>query len=103
MRFNPWKARQDLVADIFLYPRDEGGRSDAIEAGWGCSCLPSRDEVHAGWQGWPLLNSAVLAPGETGCFGWMFEAGEQAAASLRDAATFFLWDDGIIGEARIIG
>jgi hypothetical protein len=103
MRFNPWKARQDLVAEVFLYPPDQAGRAEAIEAGWGCSCLVSRDRSEPAWQGWPLLNSAVLAPGQAGCFGWMFEAGEEAAASLRAVGTFFLWEGDIIGEARIVG
>ena len=103
MRFNPWKARQDLVATVFLYPPGRGGRAHAIEAGWSCSCIPANasDEHH--WQGWPLLNSVVLHPGESGCFGWMFAEGEQATARLREAGSFLLWEERIIGEARVLG
>jgi hypothetical protein len=45
----------------------------------------------------------VLAPGETGRFGWMPAAGDQANANLRREGTLFLWEGQVIGEARIVG
>jgi len=58
-----------------------------------------------GWHGWDcriLLNGASIAPGETRRLGFIFLSGEEAAAIMRKAGKFYLWEGGIIGEAIVV-
>lgn len=95
-------ARQDLVADVWLYPTDQGGRRQPVFSGWGCPCKTTLAPEDQAWDGWPILGGVELKPGETGRFGWMFLSGETAASKMREAGQFYLWEGRIIGEAVVI-
>ena len=91
-----------LTADVTMYPTDRGGRASLTLPGWGCPCCLSKDTPIVGYDGWPLLGEAPLAPGECRRLGFVFLSGEQSAAMFRAAGTFFLWEGGFIGEAVVV-
>ncbi|MBB5986935.1 hypothetical protein [Sphingobium lignivorans] len=96
------RARQDLIADVWLYPTDQGGKSQSVFSGWDCPCKTTLDPEEPAWDGWPILGEVELCPGETGRFGWMFLSGDQAASQMRQAGKFYLWEGRIIGEAVVV-
>ena len=91
-----------LVADLTLYPTSLGGRESAAFPGWGCPCCISKGEPIVGYDGWPLLGESPLEPGEQRRVGFVFSSGEEAAAIMRNAGRFYLWEGGFIGEAIVI-
>jgi len=94
----------ELIADLWLYPTEDGGRKQAVGLGWGCPCT-IQSEQGSGWvgyDGWPLLGDQLMMPGERRQVGYVFLAGLQAIGYLQSAAKFYLWEGRIIGEATII-
>jgi hypothetical protein len=91
-----------LVADVRLYPTEEGGRRSTALPGWGCPCCVSRQEPIVGYDGWPLLGDTPIGPGERRRLGFVFLSGEEAAVIMREAGTFYLWEGGFIGEAKVV-
>lgn len=91
-----------LVADVTLYPMDAGGRKSAAYPGWGCPCCISQREPVVGYDGWPLLEDTPIGPGEKRRLGFVFLSGEEAAGIMRDAGTFYLWEDRFVGEAKVV-
>lgn len=91
-----------LVADVTLYPTEEGGRKSAAFPGWGCPCCVSRQEPITGYDGWPLLGDTPIKPGEKRRLGFVFLSGREAADIVRDVGKFYLWEGRFIGEARVI-
>lgn len=65
-----------LTADVTMYPSDRGGRASLALPGWGCSCCLSKDTPIVGYDGWPLLGDAPLAPGDSRRLGFVFLSGE---------------------------
>jgi hypothetical protein len=55
------------------------------------------------YDGWPLLGDTPIEPGEQRRVGFVFLSGEEAAAIMRKAGTFYLWEGRFIGEAKVIG
>ena len=108
--FDPYASRAErlkamapqLIADLFLYPTSSGGRKTAVQPGWGCPCCLSKDPPIIAYDGWPLLGDTPLLPGESRQLGFVFLSGEESAALLRKSGFFFLWEGGIIGEAKIL-
>lgn len=92
----------DLVAEVTLYPSSESGRSSALKPGHGCPCFGQKNTEQPGWDAWMQLGELELAPGETRTVGFCFLSGEKAAKEMRKAGTFYLWEMGFIGEARIV-
>jgi hypothetical protein len=95
-----------LVADVYLYPTDEGGKKLTVSPGWGCPCSCSKSTDALLCDGWPLLD-APFAPGERRRLGFVFLHGkdissEDIAAILRRAGTFYLWEGHFIGEATVV-
>jgi hypothetical protein len=90
-----------LIADVTLYPSATGGRKAHIQLGWGCPCCLSKDSPIVGYDGWPLLGDAPLAPGESRRLGFVFLSGEETVTMFRRAGSFFLWEGGFIGEAVV--
>jgi hypothetical protein len=90
-----------LIADVTLYPTAIGGRNFAVQPGWGCPCCLSKALPIVGYDGWPLLGDAPLAPGESRRLGWVFISGEETVALLRKSKVFFLWEGEFIGEAKV--
>ncbi len=62
----------------------------------------SRDHPLIGWDILLLLRDRPIAPGESRRIGFYFLSGEVGAAAVRAAGTFYLWESGFIGEARVI-
>ena len=95
--------KPDIIADITLYPTDEGGRRTAIQGDWySCPCLTTPSSFEEGRDCRILLYGQIVAPGETARLGVAFLSGEEAAARIRAARQFFLWEGGIIGEGRVV-
>jgi len=90
----------ELVADLWLYSSEQGGRRSPIRLGWGCPCTMQKSTDDC-WDGYPLLGDQEMRPGEsrTG-IGFVFISGE-AAAKMRAAGKFYLWEGGFIGEAIV--
>jgi hypothetical protein len=91
-----------LIADVTFYPTEHGGRSVPTGPDWfGCPCKVHKEDVNA-WDCRILLQGQPLSPGDTRRVGMVFLSGEKAASILREAGKFYLWELGIIGEARVI-
>jgi hypothetical protein len=90
-----------LVADVWLYPTIDGGKKLTAQPGWGCPCSSEKSRNSVFYDAWPLLNEP-LAPGDRRRVGFVFLSGEEAAAVLRRAGTFYLWEGRFIGEATVI-
>ena len=95
-----------LVADVYLYSTAEGGKQLTVEPGWGCPCACSKSTDAVFYDAWPLLD-APFAPGERRRLGFVLLSGEspsteEAAAILRRAGTFYLWEGHFIGEATVV-
>jgi hypothetical protein len=91
-----------LIADVTLYPAEQGGRGVPTGPDWfGCPCKIRKDDVGS-WDCRILLQGQPLSPGDTRRVGMIFLSGEKAAGILREAGKFFLWELGIIGEATVI-
>ena len=90
-----------LVADVFLYATEEGGRGISALPGWGCPCSIAKSKDALFHDGWPLLDSP-FAPGERRRLGFVFLDGEEAASVFRKAGKFYLWEGRFIGEATVI-
>jgi hypothetical protein len=79
-----------LIAEVTLYPTAFGGRNCAVQRGWGCARCLSRDSPIVGYDGWPLLGDAPLAPGESRQLGWVFVSGEETVGLFRKSGVFYL-------------
>jgi hypothetical protein len=94
-------AKPDLVVDLELYTR---GRTLPIGLGWGCPCT-IQHEQEAGWvayDGWPLLIDGPMSPGDSRRVGYVFLMGQEAVRYFLRAEKFYLLENRIIGEARIV-
>ena len=91
----------DLVAEMRLYPPDEGGRTQPVYPGYGCPCMVTKMQPLAGYDGWPILGDEPLYPGECRRVGFVFLVPE-SADTIRRAGRFYLWDGKFIGEAEVI-
>ena len=95
-----------LVADVYLYTIDEGGKTLNVEPGWGCPCSCSKSTDALLCDCWPLLEGP-FAPGECRRLGFVFLHGngisrEDIVATLRRTGTFYLWEGHFIGEAVVV-
>lgn len=96
------KARApDLIADVEIYPADSSPRKGPLPPGFGCLCVTSKEPPVSGWDCWLMLGDEPMQPGDKRRIGFVFLSGEEAAAALRGAGTFWLWDGGAIGDARV--
>jgi hypothetical protein len=103
--------RPHLVADVRLYPTNEGGARLPKSPGWGCLCCDSKSSfiTHGdgksyrfGHDGWPQLEKP-LAPGDQRRLGFVFLfSGEEAVELFRKTGVFYLWEGKFIGEAVIV-
>lgn len=94
------KGQPDLVADLYLYPTDVGGKTEPIQLGYGCPCRVGMDTREA-WDGYPLLDEEMM-PGERRQVGFVFLSGRDAVEALASDDRFYLWEGGFIGEAQIV-
>jgi len=94
-------SKPHLTADVWLYPTSQGGRRLPVRSGWGCPCsvAKSPDEY---WDAWPLLGDTELMPGDfRKTVGFIFLSGDEAADKMRAVGKFYLWENGLIGEAVV--
>jgi hypothetical protein len=91
----------DLVADVTLYHTVEGGKTIPARTGYRCPCMPSRTEPLCGYDARLILGEPFF-PGQKRRVGFIFTQPE-AAAVMRDAGVFFLWDGRFVGEAIVVG
>jgi hypothetical protein len=90
-----------FMAEITLYPSDQGGRSGPIIGDWfECPCKFDPKDFSA-WDCRILTNGERFAPGETKQFGMVFLTPE-AAGLFAAVRIFYLWEGRIIGEAKAI-
>jgi hypothetical protein len=90
-----------FVADVTLYAPERGGRNSVAYPGWGCPCMVTRTEPLVGYDAWPLLGDRPLEPGAKRRVGFVFLS-EEGAEAMRQAGTFYLWEGGFIGEAKVV-
>jgi hypothetical protein len=91
-----------LIADVTLYPTEQGGLRGPTGPDWfGCPCKVHKEDIDS-WDCRILLQGQPLSPGETRRAGMVFLSGNKAANIFREAGKFFLWERGIIGEARVM-
>jgi hypothetical protein len=76
-----WFSR--AVADVYLYPTGEGGKTLTVLPGWGCPCSCSKSSDSLFYDGWPLLN-APITPGERRRLGFVFVSSNDAAVVPRN-------------------
>jgi hypothetical protein len=92
----------ELIADLWLYPTEDGGRKEAIGLG-PCTIQSEQGTGWVGYDGWPLLGDQPMITGERRRVGYVFLAGQEAIGYLGSAPKFYIWEGRIIGEATIIG
>ena len=90
-----------LIADVMLYPAEQGGRATTAYLGWGCPVMVSQMEPLVGYDAWPLLGDEPLHPGDRRRLGFVFLSPEGAEA-MKQARFFHLWEGRFIGEARVV-
>lgn len=98
------RMRPDLIADLWLYPTEQGGKQNPISLGWGSPCTVQHEEGDGwvGYDGWPLLDDTPMAPGERRRVGYVFLSGQKAVEHLAANDKFYVWEGRIIGEAIIV-
>lgn len=92
----------ELIADVTFYPTKDGGRR--VPTGpeyFPCPCKVQKD-AHDGWDCRVLLHGQPMHPGDTRRLRFVFLSGEKAAAIFRQTGKFYLWENGIIGEATVV-
>lgn len=87
----------DIVVDLYLYPKADGGKTKPVGIGWGCQCSKDKS-LTEGWDGYPLLDSEMM-PGERRRVGFVFLSGNTAVEALESQDRFYLWEGRFIGEA----
>ena len=89
-----------LTVDVILYSREAGGRPKPItDIGYDCSCKAKRDGHTSYNCRINFYNRYPVYPGETQRADVFFLTGEDAEALFLAAGKFYLYEDGLIGEA----
>lgn len=96
------RAEAHVMARVRLLSREEGGRIGAIQPGWGCVLLASADRDEAGWYATPVWDGGPIRAGDERLLAFRFLGGPAAAAAIRSAGRFFLWEERIIGDGEIL-
>jgi hypothetical protein len=91
----------ELIADVYLYPTDRGGKKLSIGDRYRCPCFVAEDTNSGGWD-CVIVRGAPLAPGERGQLGFVFLSGDRAVKALSEAGKFFLWESPFVGEATVV-
>lgn len=91
----------DLIAEVFLYSAEEGGRTIPAFHGWGCPLMISKVKPLVGYDAWPLLGDTSLLPGTVSRLGFVF-SNKDGIEIMKAAGKFFLFEGRFIGEATIV-
>lgn len=101
MTIEPWQTRApDLIAEVLIYLTEDGGRSTAIQPGYGCPCFTEKQTRDGGWDARLQLGDRALEPGIRLQVGFVFLSSE-GAEIMRRARKFYLWEGRFIGEASV--
>lgn len=100
------KMSPHLIAEVYLYPTSERGKTLPALPGFSCPCSASKSAEALLCDCWPLLE-APFGPGERRRVGFVFLHGdgitrEDIVTTLRRAGTFYLWEGRFIGEAVVV-
>lgn len=85
----------ELIAELYLYPTAQGGKSHPIKQGFRCPAYAEKDT-----KMFPHIGDLPIAPGERRRVGFSF-IHPGAAPELRAATTFYLWDGRFFAEAVV--
>jgi len=96
--------KPNLIADVTLYPTNQGGLKGPIGPDWfGCPCFLHKDCSDAfAWDCRLLLQGRSMLPGENRRLEISFLSGERATQVVRAAGKFYLWSLRIIGEGIVV-
>jgi hypothetical protein len=92
----------DVIAKIYLYPTDRGGKKVAISDGYGCPLKFDGIEDSLHDCRISLDSGLKLAPGETAEVPMSFLCRELFDDKLRAGLKFQLWEERPIGEGEVI-
>lgn len=97
------KSREpQLIADVELYPAGQNPRDGPLMPGFGCPCTTSKELPVSGWDCLLMLGDEPMQLGEKRRIGFIFLSGDEAADALCEAGKFWLWERGVIGEAKVV-
>ncbi len=92
----------ELIADVYLYPTDEGGKKFQIQDVYRCPCFVQKDTKTGGWDCMVQVGRPPLSPGQRRQMGFIFLSGHEAVRALTIAKRFYLWDGRFVGEADVV-
>lgn len=102
MTAEPWETKSpDLIAEVWLYPADKGGRSIPVLRGYGCPILTDK-ERNQGWDVRMQLGDEPFEPGTKRMVGLVFLSRE-GLSEVQKAGRFYLYESRFIGEAKVVG
>lgn len=93
----------DLIAKVTLYGEEACKGAKIIQPGDLCKCVGCPVGIGERIDAWLQIGDFDLQPGQTRIVGFCFFAQNAFAKSLKEAAKFYLWDNGLIGEAIVLG
>jgi hypothetical protein len=92
-----------LTVEVMLYAEEAGGRKEPItDIGYGCACKAAPDDEAACECRINFYNKYPVRAGETRRADIFFLTGEDAETFFKAAGTFYLCEEGVIGEARAV-
>lgn len=92
--------KPDLIADIWLYPTEAGGKRQPVFSGFGCPCMVSKARPWSGWDARLVFEGELIHPGQKRRVGFAFLT-QEGAQTIREARRFFLWEGRVVGEATV--
>jgi len=93
--------KPELIADLYLYPTEEGGPKVPMADGIGCPSYSRKGNRENGWTCFPKVGDVPLAPGQRRRVMLSFFSAE-AVEEMRRTGTIYLWNSRYIGEATIV-
>ena len=91
----------ELIADLYLYPTEDGGPKLPISEGYRCPSYSRKDNRENGWTCFPHVGDEPLAPGQKRRVRLSFLLPE-AAEEMQKTGKVYLWNARYIGEATIV-
>ena len=91
----------DLIADLILYPSEEGGRKTPMKPGIRCPAFAHKETSEGGWTCQIDFEGDWMKPGESRRARFKFLL-KEGAELMRGTGKFFLWDGKFFGEANIV-
>jgi hypothetical protein len=90
-----------LIADVYLYPTESGGKKLAMYGIFSCPCFLQKDTKSLGYDCRILVGEKPFAPGERRRAGFVFSYPD-ALDIIRSAGKFYLWEGRFFGEATVV-